>query len=112
MSPSDRGDWDRKIKDLEREMFDVGVDSSPVRPLDSTAARKLGIEQLVLWYKELSQPAKIVVTVVAALVALSLLNLVLKLVASLIAIAILGVVLYGLYRAFVEPSSSDSNSLP
>jgi hypothetical protein len=112
MSTSDRNDWDQKIKDLEQELFKTEAVPTPVRPLNTPTEDQLGIKRLMLWYHGLSQSAKVGVAVVAALVALSLLNVVLKLVASLIAIAILGAVLYGLYRAFVEPSSSDSNSQP
>jgi len=116
MNAGDRDKLDnpleQKLHDLEQELSSTEVMPTPVNPPYAAAKDSLGLKRLFSWYQGLSQSSQVIVAVVAVLVALSLLNLVLKLVVSLIAIAILGTVLFGLYRAFVEPSSSDSNPQP
>ena len=58
------------------------------------------------WYEKLPGAAKIAVAIGIIFFSLSLLTKVLHLVASIISVTILGIVLYGLYRFFLKPSSS------
>ena len=61
------------------------------------------------WYEKLPGVAKIAVAIGIVFFSLSLLTKVLHLVASIISVTILGIVLYGLYRVFLKPSSSSES---
>ena len=61
------------------------------------------------WYEKLPGAAKIAVAIGIVFFSLSLLTKVLHLVASIISVTILGIVLYGLYRVFLKPSSSSES---
>ncbi len=104
MSSFKPSDWEQKFRDLEQEVSD-SVNSPlpntplPVRPFNSDSQQLLN--RALAWFQRLTPPAKVVVAVGGIVLALTLLNTVLKLVASLIAIAIMGVILYALYRAFI-----------
>ena len=63
------------------------------------------------WYEKLPGVAKIAVAIGIVFFSLSLLTKVLHLVASIISVTILGIVLYGLYRVFLKPSSSSESWL-
>lgn len=101
MSSSQPTDWEQKLRDLEKDVNDSVQATLPVRPFNPDADAPPLSQQAIAWYQGLSSPAKVAVAVGGTLLALMVLNGVLKLVASLIAIAIMGVVLFALYRAFV-----------
>ena len=61
------------------------------------------------WYEKLPGVAKIAVAIGIVFFSLSLLTKVLHLVASIISVTIIGIVLYGLYRVFLKPSSSSES---
>ena len=61
------------------------------------------------WYEKLPSAAKIAVAIGIVFFSLSLLTKVLHLVASIISVTILGIILYGLYRFFLKPSSSSES---
>lgn len=106
MGSSNQSDWEQKLRDLEKEVNNTINEPLPVRPFNPNGEASQPIQRLLGWYQGLSSPAKVGVGAVAAILALFVLNSVLKLVASLIAIAILSIILYGLYRAFVSSDSS------
>ncbi len=62
------------------------------------------------WYEALPTLAKVAVAIALVFIALSLLGKVLNLIASLISVTIMAVVLYGLYRIFLRPKSSQNDS--
>jgi hypothetical protein len=75
-----------------------------VLPLSEKVSQWIQIFQQ--WYEKLPGAAKIAVAIGVIFFSLSLLTKVLHLVASIISVTILGIVLYGLYRFFLKPSSS------
>jgi uncharacterized membrane protein YphA (DoxX/SURF4 family) len=101
MSSSKPTDWEKRLRDLEKDIYDSTQPTLPVRPFNPDADSPELLNRVMAWYQGLTSPAKIAVAIGGTVLALMVLNGVLKLVASLIAIAIMGVVLYALYRAFV-----------
>jgi hypothetical protein len=110
MSSFKPSDWEQKLRDLEKEV-NGSVNSPlpntplPVRPFNPDSDSPQLLNQALAWFQGLTAPAKVVVAVGGIVLALTLLNTVLKLVASLIAIAIMGVILYALYRAFIASNA-------
>lgn len=96
MAPSDYQDQEVKTPKVEV------VDSEP-------AAMGYQFQQYWLqsrrWFDGLPLAAKGAVAIAILFIALSLLTKVLHFVASLISVAILGVILYGLYRVFLNGGS-------
>ncbi|BFM40003.1 hypothetical protein [Synechocystis sp. LKSZ1] len=93
--------------DSETKIPQVEVDFDPASV--PTLTEKLGQlqRQFQQWFATLPNPAKVAVVIALIFVALSLLTKVLHLVASLISVAIMALVLYGLYRIFLRPDSSN-----
>ncbi len=105
MSQQNPQDWEQRLRDLEAEI-NQEAEPTPVRPFNPDEDPKSPFVRLNSWYQGLSSPAKVGVAVVGAIVALSILNSILRLVSSLIVIGILGAVFVGLYKAFFIDKSS------
>ncbi|MEL4897119.1 hypothetical protein [Crocosphaera sp. Alani8] len=108
MSDRNSPNWEEKLeqkfKDLEAE---INRQTTPVRPFNPQEENSNGtFTRVATWYQGLGTPAKVGVTVVGVVVGLSILNSILKLVTSLIVVGILGVILYGLYRTFIQNKSN------
>ncbi len=106
MNSQNKPDWERRFQELETEVNQESNDSS-VRSMNVSDYLESTVSRLKAWFEGLPNIGRVAVAIMAALVVLSLLNTVLKLVASLISIAILGVVLYLLYRFFLNPRSPE-----
>jgi hypothetical protein len=105
MSHQNPQDWEQRLKDLEAEI-NGETEPIPVRPFYPNEEAQGLFVKVQNWYQGLATPAKVGVAIVGVFLSLSLLNGILRLVSSLIAIGILGVVLYGVYKAFLANKSS------
>jgi hypothetical protein len=81
--------------------------ATEVQPLSEKVSQAL--RTFRQWYEKLPGAAKIAVAIGAIFLSFSLLMKVLHLVASLISVTILAVILYGLYRVFLKPNSSQES---
>jgi hypothetical protein len=98
MTSPDNQDWERRFQELE-----VEIDPEPDPQESPSQSLEKSMNQIKNWYNSLPTPGKAGVAVGGVLVAFSLLNTVLKLVTSLVTVAILVVILYGVYKFFINP---------
>ncbi|BBA79219.1 hypothetical protein RGRSB_0669 [cyanobacterium endosymbiont of Rhopalodia gibberula] len=105
MSQQNPQDWEQRLKDLEAEINQES-ELSPVRPFKANENPKNILVRFKQWYDSLAIPTKVGLTIVAIIVALSLLNSILRLVTSVIMLGILGSILFALYKALFNNKSS------
>ncbi|YAI81748.1 MAG: hypothetical protein ACQJCO_08120 [cyanobacterium endosymbiont of Rhopalodia sterrenbergii] len=105
MSQQNPQDWEQRLKDLEAEINQES-ELSPVRPFKVNENPKRILVRLKQWYNHFATPTKVGLAIVAIIVALSLLNSILRLVTSVIMLGILGSILFALYKALFNKKSS------
>jgi purine-cytosine permease-like protein len=101
MSSSENQNWQRKIEQIETEIYTEDVKTEPVRPhrnIDRAKQIESWLNYAKTWFGELPQTGKLVVGVAGVMVGFSVLNSLLHLISTLVSIAILGFLLYVGYR--------------
>ncbi len=88
---------------------DVNPDIDPVSDRQLSEKFSQVMQSFLRWYDRLPGAAKIAVAIGIIFFSLSLLTKVLHLVASLISVSILAVILYVLYRTFLNSDSTQNN---
>jgi type VI protein secretion system component VasF len=104
MSSQTNSDWKRRLEDLEKEINQKFSPSS-VEPTNLFQRSENAFNRIKEWVNSLPPPGRLAVTIVAVIVALSLLSIVLRVVTSLLSIAVLAIVLYLLYKFLMTPRS-------
>ncbi len=102
----DQPNWQKRLEELEKEVNQT-LETTPIRLENTQSTLEKAFSRLQTWYKGLPTAAKVIVAVGGGLVALSLLNSVLRLVTSLISLAILALICYGLYKFVTKSDSSE-----
>lgn len=117
MNPQNQSDWERKLQELEVEIYQTPSNSSmsnsePQNPQTNFSKTSPQLQKLWLqvrnWFNNLPKGGKAIALLVAIVVGFSLLRTVLQLISALIGMAILGVLLYAAYKFFIAPPSSQS----
>ncbi len=114
MKPADNSNWQQRLKELEVEVNQTTPATEvkftvpePLKAMTDPARYQNLIDRILPWFNELSQPSKVVVAVVGAIVAFIVLRSVLQLVAAAASLAILGIILYLVYRFLIAPKPTD-----
>lgn len=105
MSQQNPQDWEQRFKDLETEINQES-ELFPVQPFNPNENPKSFLVRLKQGYDNLATPAKVNLAIVAVIVALSLLNSILRLLSSIIMLGILGTILFALYKTLLKNQSS------
>jgi purine-cytosine permease-like protein len=101
MSSSNNNNWQRKIEQIETEIYTEEIKTEPVQPyreVDRAKQIESWFNSAKIWFGELPQTSKLVVGVAGVMVGFSVLNSLLHLIISLVSISILGFLLYVGYR--------------
>jgi hypothetical protein len=101
MSSSENQNWQRKIEQIETEIYTEDIKTEPVRPyrnIDRAKQIEGWLNSAKIWFDELPQTGKLFVGVAGVMVGFSVLNSLLHLISNLVSIAILGFLLYVGYR--------------
>ena len=114
MKPADNDNWQQRLKELEVEVNQTTPATEvkftvpePLQAMTDPARYQNLIDRLLPWFNNLSQPGKVAVAVVGAVVAFVVLRSVLQLVAAVASLAILGMILYLAYRFLIAPKPTD-----
>ncbi|XLQ11354.1 MAG: hypothetical protein KPI85_07640 [cyanobacterium endosymbiont of Epithemia adnata isolate EadnSB Bon19] len=105
MSQQNPQDGEQHLKDLEAEVNQESELFS-VWSFKANENPKSFLVRLKQWHNQLAIYTKIGLAIVAIIVALSLLNSILRLVTSVIMLGILGSILFVLYKALFKNKSS------
>jgi uncharacterized membrane protein len=105
MSQQNPQDGEQNLKDLEAEINQESELFS-VWSFKANENPKSFLVRLKQWYNKLAIYTKIGLAILAIIVALSLLNSILRLVTSVIMLGILGSILFVLYKALFKNKSS------
>jgi hypothetical protein len=104
MSQQNPQDEEQHLKDLEAEI-NPKSELFSVWPFKANENPKSCLVRLKQWYNNLAIYTKVSLAIVAIILALSLLNSILRLVTSVIMLGILGYILFFLYKALFKNKS-------
>jgi len=108
MNRQNNQNWERKLQELEAEIYTQTPES--VKPLwndesDSQEIRQNTVGRVLSWFESLHPKAKVATIAIAAVGILFILQTIVKLVTALIGLAIFGTVLYLVYKFLIVPQS-------
>jgi hypothetical protein len=106
MNSQEHQNWQRKLEELEAEINPTPIaeeKQDQAYPYQDKMTKIFTI--IVQWFNQLPSLGKIIVTVVGAMITLSLLSTVFKLVTALVSLCILGILLYITYKLLIVSRS-------
>ena len=112
MNTQEHQDYDLRLQELEQNLeqnqpMQLGKTQveQPFRQYVNGLPVESVLTQVANWFNNLTSVGKIAVVIIGGILGLSLLRTALQLVASLISLTILGVMLYLMYKFWINPQS-------